>query len=195
MHEAIDYRRLGTRSGDLENPLPDRKLMRDGCRPNRRVVDRHVAHSEGGEASVQKFAFHQSGCTSMLSIVVRKEEVADAEASGAEIGAPGDLAEEPEGEVNRDTAAVADASEDIPPRCGTEQSASRPLIRTSWVCTPSLRVMNPTPQLLLSSEGSYKPTMDVLTAATFSLSWLPGDCSTGQIRRHVFRQGRASLLR
>ena len=109
MHEAIDYRRLGTRSGDLENPLPDRKLMRDGCRPNRRVVDRHVAHSEGGEASVQKFAFHQSGCTSMLSIVVRKEEVADAEASGAEIGAPGDLAEEPEGEVNRDTAAVADA--------------------------------------------------------------------------------------
>ena len=86
-------------------------------------------------------------------------------------------------------------SEDIPPRCGTEQSASRPLIRTSWVCTPSLRVMNPTPQLLLSSEGSYKPTMDVLTAATFSLSWLPGDCSTGQIRRHVFRQGRASLLR
>ena len=85
VHEAIDYRRLGTRSGDLENPLPDRKLMRDGCRPNRRVVDRHVAHSEGGEASVQKFAFHQSGCTSMLSIVVRKEEVADAEVAGAEI--------------------------------------------------------------------------------------------------------------
>ena len=109
MHEAIDYRGLGTRSGDLEDPLPDRKLMRDRGRPNRRVVDRDVAHCEGGEASVEKFAFHQSRCTSMLGVVVGKEEVADAEAAGTEVGAPGDLAEEPEGEVHRDAATVADA--------------------------------------------------------------------------------------
>ncbi|SKY07888.1 Uncharacterised protein [Mycobacteroides abscessus subsp. abscessus] len=42
-------------------------------------------------------------------------------------------------------------SADIPPRWGTEQSASRAMSMTSCVALPSLRVMKPTPQLLFSS--------------------------------------------
>ena len=83
--------------------------MRDRGRPNRRVVDRDVAHCESGETAIEKFTFDQGGSASVLGVVVRKEEVADAEASGAKVGAPGYLAEEPEGEVHRDAAAVADA--------------------------------------------------------------------------------------
>ena len=46
-------------------------------------------------------------------------------------------------------------AEDMPPRWGTEHRASAAFSMTSCRCTPSLRVMKPTPQLLFSSLGSH----------------------------------------
>ncbi|GED97438.1 hypothetical protein nbrc107697_14770 [Gordonia crocea] len=107
----------GTPFGGAEHPLADRQLVGDRGRRQGRVVDRHVAHREDGEAALGHRRLDEIGRRGGPLGRFRQEEVADAELTGAQVAA-GDLGEEGRRQVDGDPAAVADALRGDPPAVG-----------------------------------------------------------------------------
>ncbi|MNE02312.1 hypothetical protein D3C80_947850 [compost metagenome] len=87
---------FGLRSGlavTAEDPLADRQLVTNGGRPDRIIVDRHVALQQNSEPLFRQRRLDETLGFLMECRICRQEEVADAEAARLKIWASGQLAE------------------------------------------------------------------------------------------------------
>jgi len=88
---------FGLRSGlavTAEDPLADRQLVTNGGRPDRIIVDRHVALQQNSETLFCQRGLDEAFGFLMECGICRQEEIADTEAARLKIGATGQLAEE-----------------------------------------------------------------------------------------------------